>query len=115
MYNRLPTADQRLLDGDRVFLFLKVVDMKERREFSSLLEDEKQSNDLVTDWAVVKRACNYLENCQEWLDEANIESMQSRRRKAPVVTKPNKEINIFNKKMMEETTMRSHKNKLGHI
>ena len=31
MYNLLPTADQRLLDGDKVLLFLKVVDTKDRR------------------------------------------------------------------------------------
>ena len=61
MYDRLPSADQRLLDGDKVLLFFKAVDTKDRRELGSLLEDESQPNGLVTNWAVVKRACNRLD------------------------------------------------------
>jgi hypothetical protein len=37
-YNRLLSADQRVLDGDKVLLFLKMVDIKDRRELGSLLE-----------------------------------------------------------------------------
>jgi hypothetical protein len=60
MYDRLPSADQRLLNGDKVMLFLKVVDAKDRRELGSLLKDETQPNGLMEDWATVKRACNRL-------------------------------------------------------
>ena len=40
MYNRLSSADGRLLDGDKVLLFLKAVYMKDRRALGSPLEDE---------------------------------------------------------------------------
>jgi hypothetical protein len=49
MYDRLPSADQQLLDGDKVLLFLKAVDTKDRHELGSLLEDETQPNGLVAD------------------------------------------------------------------
>ena len=103
MYDRLPSADQRLLDGDKVLLFLKAVDTKDRRELGSLLEDESQPNGLVTNWAVVKRACNRLDKRREWLDEADVEKVQSARRKAPAAPEPTKEVNGFDKKAMEES------------
>jgi hypothetical protein len=49
MYDQLPSADQRLLDGDKVLLFLKTVDVKDQRKLESLLEDEMQPNGLVAD------------------------------------------------------------------
>jgi hypothetical protein len=60
MFDRLPSADQRLLDGDKVLLLLKAVDAKDRRELGSLLEDETQPNGLVANWAAMKKACNRL-------------------------------------------------------
>ena len=60
-YNRLPSVDQRVLDGDKVLLFLKAVDTKDRRELGSFLEDEMQQNGLVADWAAVKKACSRLD------------------------------------------------------
>jgi hypothetical protein len=75
-YNRLLSADQRVLDGDSVLLFLKVVDTKDRRELGSLLEDEAQPNVLVADWAAVKKACNRLDKCRQWLEETDVESLQ---------------------------------------
>jgi hypothetical protein len=50
-------VDQRLLDGDKVLLFLKVVDSKDwHKKLGSLLEDETQPNGLVADWATMKKA-----------------------------------------------------------
>jgi hypothetical protein len=46
MYNRLPSVDQRILNGDKVLLFLKAVDAKYRHELGNLLEDKIQSNGL---------------------------------------------------------------------
>ena len=54
-YNRLLSLDQRVLDGDKVLLFLKAMDAKDRRELGNLLEDETQPNGLVADWAAVKK------------------------------------------------------------
>ena len=39
-YNQLLSVDQRVLNGDKVLLFLKAVDTKDRRELGSFLEDE---------------------------------------------------------------------------
>ena len=103
MYNRLPSADQRLLDGDKVLLFLKAVDAKDRRELGSLLEDEAQPNGLVSEWATVKKACNCLDKRHQWLEEIDEENAQVPRRKAPATTVPSKEMNGFDKKAMEDS------------
>ena len=47
MFNRLLTADQVLLEEDKSLYFLKAVDMKDRRELGTLLEDDTQANGLV--------------------------------------------------------------------
>ena len=75
-YNRLPSVDQRVLDGDKVLLFLKVVDAKDQRELGSFLEDETQPNGLVADWAVVKKACSRLDKHRQWQEETNMENRQ---------------------------------------
>jgi hypothetical protein len=105
MYDRLPSTDQRLLDGEKVLLFLKAVDAKDRRELGSLLEDEKQPNGLVADWATVKRACNRLDKRRQWLDDADAESAQpqSWKKKVPTTSEPSKPTNDFDKKAMEES------------
>jgi hypothetical protein len=104
MYDRLPGTDQRLLDGDKVLLFLKAVDAKDRRELGSLLEDEKQPNGLVTDWATVKRACNRLDKRRQWLEDADAESPQPQSSKKVLTTgEPSKPNNEINKKAMEES------------
>jgi hypothetical protein len=75
-YNRLLSVDQRILNGDKILLFLKAVDTKDRRELGSLLEDETQPNGLVVDWAAVKKACSRLDKRRQWIEEANVESTQ---------------------------------------
>jgi hypothetical protein len=104
-YNLLPSADQRVLDGDKVLLFLKAVDTKDRRELRSLLEDDTQPNGLVADWAAVKKACSRLDKRRQWLEEAFVESPQLWRRKAPTTIEPNKLINHVDKKAMEESIL----------
>ena len=37
MYNHLPSTDQMFLKGDKVFYFLKAMDVKNRQELGSLL------------------------------------------------------------------------------
>ena len=61
MYNRLPSTDQMFLEEDKVLYFLKAVDVKDRRELGTLLEDETQPNGLITDWVEVRRACDRFE------------------------------------------------------
>ena len=58
MFSRLPNTDQVLLEEDKTFYFLKAVDMKDKQELGTLLEDDTQENGLVADWIVVKRSCN---------------------------------------------------------
>jgi hypothetical protein len=104
MYDQLPSTDQQLLDGDRVLLLLKAVDAKDRRELGSFLEDEKQPNGLVTDWATVKRACNRLDKRRQWLEDTDAESAQPQSsKKVPTTSEPSKPINDFDKKAMEES------------
>ena len=40
MFSRLPNTDQVLLEKDKTLYFLKAVDMKDRRELGTLLEDD---------------------------------------------------------------------------
>ena len=73
-YNRLPSLDQRVLNGDKVLLFLKAVDAKDRRELGNFLEDETQPNGLVADWAAVKKACSRLDKRRQREEETNMEN-----------------------------------------
>ena len=58
MFSRLPATDQVLLEEDKPLYFLKAVDIKDRTELGTLLEDDTHANELVADLVVVKRACN---------------------------------------------------------
>ena len=60
MFSRLPATDQVLVEEDKTIYFLKAVDMKDRRELGTLLEDDTQANGLVANWVAVKRSCNRL-------------------------------------------------------
>ena len=102
-YNRLPSLDQRVLDGDKVLLFLKAVDAKDRRELGNFLEDETQPSGLVADWAAVKKACSRLDKRRQREEETNMESPQSWRMKVPATIEPSKPINNFDKKAMEDS------------
>ena len=72
MFSRLPNTDQVLLEEDKTSYFLKAVDMKDRRELGTLLEDDTQANGLVADWIAVKRACNRLDKCRQWVDDTDL-------------------------------------------
>jgi hypothetical protein len=76
MYDRHPGADQQLLDGDKVILFLKAVEAKDRCELGNLLEEETQLNGLVADWTTVKKACNRLDKHRQWLEDADAKMAQ---------------------------------------
>jgi hypothetical protein len=93
MYDRLPSADRRLLDGDKVLLFLKAVNVKDRRELGSLLEDETQPKGLVADRAAMKKACNRLDKRQQWLEDADSETVQPQLWKT--ASEPSKPTNDF--------------------
>ena len=56
MFSRLPATDQVLLEEDKTLYFLKAVDMKDRRELGTLLEDDTQVNGLVVDWTTSSMA-----------------------------------------------------------
>ena len=61
MFNRLPSADQVVLEEDKSVYVLKVVEMKDRKELGTLLEDDTQTNGLEADWVAVKQACNKID------------------------------------------------------
>jgi hypothetical protein len=103
LYNQLPSADQHLLDGDKVLLFLKAVDVKDRLELGNLLEDETQTNGLVSDWTLVKKTCNHLDKGCQWLEETDVENVQAPRRTTLVTTVPSKEMNGLDKKTVGES------------
>ena len=44
MFSRLPGTDQAFLEEDKTLYFLKAVDMNDRRELGTLLEDDTQAN-----------------------------------------------------------------------
>jgi hypothetical protein len=117
MYDRLPSADQRLLEADKVLLFLKAVDVKDRHELGSPLADETQPNGLGADCAAVKRACNRLDKHREWLEDADAEAAQpqSWKKKVPTPSKLNKPTNDFDKKAMEESIIEELSRKFGTV
>ena len=58
------------LEGDKVLYFLKAIDMKDRREQGSLLEDKTQSNGLITDrLGYCKKSMWSVRQVSWWLDD----------------------------------------------
>ena len=49
MFSHLPATDYVLLEEDKTLYFLKAVDIKDKREVGTLLEDDTQANGLVAD------------------------------------------------------------------
>ena len=59
----LPALDQTVLDSSKVLLFIKAVNVKDRRDLGLLLEDD---DGLISDWAAVKRACGHFDKRRQW-------------------------------------------------
>ena len=97
MFSRLPATDQVLLEEDKTLYFLKAVDMKDRRELGTLLEDDTEVNGLVTNWTAVKVACKKLNKRRQWLD--GIDLAIEKTRPSKVVELP-KQCILDEKKMM---------------
>ena len=79
------------LEGDKVLYFLKAIDMNDRWELGSLLEDETQPNGLITNWVVVRKACDQFDNRRRWLDDSDMAGPVVRRRKALIATEMTKQ------------------------
>ena len=90
MFSRLPNTDQVLLEEDKTLYFLKAVDMKNRRELGTLLEDDTQANGLVADWIVVKRACNRLDKRRQWVDDTDLVGSTTTKKARPSKVTPKK-------------------------
>lgn len=75
------------------------------------MDDEAQTNDLVTNWVAAKKACNHLNKRWYWLKETNVENTQMSKKIAPMTTNLNKQ-NNFNKKGMKESIMKELLKKL---
>ena len=88
MFSRLPATDQVLLEEDKPLYFLKAVDMKDRRELGTLLEDDTQANGLVADWVAVKRACNRLDKRRQWVDDTDLAGPSVEKTRQPKVAEP---------------------------
>ena len=103
MFSRLPNTDQVLLEEDKTLYFLKAVDMKDRRELGTLLEDDTQANGLVADWIAVKRACNRLDKRRQWVDDTDLTgSTTTEKARPPKVVEPPKQSNAEEKKIGDD-------------
>ena len=56
-YAQLSERDQRLVGVDKVLLFVKSINRKEREAIGVQLEDDDGANGLMEDWAQVRRVC----------------------------------------------------------
>ena len=65
-FDRLPALDKTILDSNKVLLFIKSVDEKDRRDLGLLLENDEG---LISDWAAVKRACGRFDKRRQWDNE----------------------------------------------
>ena len=96
MFNRLPTADQVLLEEDKSLYFLKAVDMKDRRELGTLLEDDTQANGLLANWVAVKQVCNKIDKRRRWLEEIDLVGPSIEK------SKPSKEVEMPQQRIQHE-------------
>ena len=53
-FDRQLALDGTILDSSKVLLFIEAVDVKDRRDFGLLLENDEG---LISDWATMKQAC----------------------------------------------------------
>ena len=88
--------DQVLLEEDKTLYFLKAMDMKDRRELGTLLEDDTQANGLVADWVAVKQACNKIDKRHQWLDDIDLV------RPSVEKSKPSKEVEMPKQRIQHE-------------
>ena len=56
-FARLSEREQRLVGEDKVLMFVRSIDRKERMDIGIKLEDKDGANGLIEDWAEVKRVC----------------------------------------------------------
>ena len=56
-FAQLTGLDQRLVGVDKVLLFVKSIDRRERNAIGILLEDDDGANGLTENWAEVERVC----------------------------------------------------------
>ena len=56
-FARLSDQEQRLVGEDKVLMFVRSIDRKERMDIGIKLEDKDGANGLIEDWAEVKRVC----------------------------------------------------------
>ena len=56
-FARLSEREQRLVGEDKVLMFVRSIDRKERMDIGIKLEDDDGANGLTEDWAEVERVC----------------------------------------------------------
>ena len=56
-FAKLSKRDQRLVGVDKVLMFVKSIDLKERKAIGIQLEDNDGANGLTEDWTKVERVC----------------------------------------------------------
>ena len=103
MFSRLPATDQVLLEEDKTLYFLKAVDMKDRRELGTLLEDDTEVNGLVTNWTAVKVACNKLNKRRQWLDGIDLVGLSIEKTRPSKVVEPPKQCILDEKKIDDDS------------
>ena len=60
-FARLPEREQRLVGADKVLLFVRSVDLKEREAIGIELEEDDGANGLTEDWSKVGRVCQRMD------------------------------------------------------
>ena len=64
-FTRLSELDRMMLDTNKVLLFIKVVDARDREKVGLLFETD---DGLTTFWAIMKRVCNRFDKRRKWND-----------------------------------------------
>jgi hypothetical protein len=81
-FGMLSTHDRALLVADKVVLFLRAVDVRDRHDLGTLLEDTTTESGLTSDWEVVKTGVTRFTKRRQWLageEKKNAEPMQRSR------------------------------------
>ena len=68
-FNRLSTRDQTVLQAEKVIMFLRAVDIRDRKDLGVLMENTTTDSGLVETWAEVKEIVTRYNKRRQWLGE----------------------------------------------
>ena len=68
-FNRLSTRDQTVLQAEKVIMFLRAMDMRDRKDLGVLMETTTTDSGLVETWTEVKKIVARYNKRKQWLGE----------------------------------------------